>query len=157
MFRLAVHVPLHLPRQALRGGIQKSISKRPCQVLPINAHKMAPRAIEWFQERLWDAPTKGLAWTPPEQILVPRALMYCSEDGRTLTGPVVKTLKLAVAEQNLVPNALYSFVEVDGCGAENADICRFGADSGTERAAQLVYDRDGRFTAARAGYQPPDE
>ena len=53
---------LGLPRKALRGGIQKSIFKRPCQSLAINAHKMAPRTTQWFQERPWDAPTKGLAW-----------------------------------------------------------------------------------------------
>ena len=33
------------PREALRGGISKSILQRPCQFLAINAHKMAPRTI----------------------------------------------------------------------------------------------------------------
>ena len=59
------------PRKALRGGISKSILQRPCQFWEINAHKMAPRTTQWFQERPWDAPTKGLAWagcgTPPGQ------------------------------------------------------------------------------------------
>jgi hypothetical protein len=31
------------PRKTLGGGIQKSIFKRPCHFLAINAHKMAPR------------------------------------------------------------------------------------------------------------------
>ena len=51
------------PRKALRGGIPKSILKRPCQFLAINAHKMAPRTTQWLQERHCGAPTKGLAWS----------------------------------------------------------------------------------------------
>ena len=54
-----------LPRKALRGGISKSIFQRPCQFLAINAHKMAPRTNQWLQERTWNAPTKGLAWSQP--------------------------------------------------------------------------------------------
>jgi len=50
------------PRKALRGGIPKSIFKRPCQFLAINAHTMAPRTTHWLQERHCDAATKGLAW-----------------------------------------------------------------------------------------------
>ena len=42
------------PRKALRGGISKSISQRPCQALAMNT--------KWLQERTWNAPTKGLAW-----------------------------------------------------------------------------------------------
>ena len=53
------------PRKALRGGISKSIFQRPCQFLAIDAHKMAPRTNQWLQERTWNAPTKGLAWTLP--------------------------------------------------------------------------------------------
>ena len=34
-----------------------------CHFLAINTHKMAPRTTQWFQERPWDAPTKGLAWS----------------------------------------------------------------------------------------------
>ena len=30
--------------------------------MAIDAHKMATRTTQWFQERPWDAPTKGLAW-----------------------------------------------------------------------------------------------
>ena len=44
------------------GVSQKSIFKRPCQLLAINAHKMAPRTTQWLQERPWNAPTKGLLW-----------------------------------------------------------------------------------------------
>ena len=44
------------------GISQKSIFKRPCQFLAINAHKMAPRTTQWLQERPWNAPTKGLMW-----------------------------------------------------------------------------------------------
>ena len=44
------------------GISQKSISKRPCQFLAINAHKMAPRPSQWPQDRTWDTPTKGLLW-----------------------------------------------------------------------------------------------
>ena len=32
------------------GVSQKSIFKRPCQFLAINAHKMAPRTTQWLQE-----------------------------------------------------------------------------------------------------------
>jgi hypothetical protein len=53
-----------VPRKALRGGIVKSILKRPCHFLAINAHKMAPKTTQWLQERHCDAPTKGLAWSP---------------------------------------------------------------------------------------------
>ena len=53
---------LFTPRKALRGGITKSIFKRPFQFWAINAHKMAPRTTQWLQERHCDAPTKGLAW-----------------------------------------------------------------------------------------------
>ena len=49
------------------GVSQKSIFKRPCQVLAINAHKMAPRTSKRLQERAWDAPTKGLLWTRTRQ------------------------------------------------------------------------------------------
>jgi len=44
------------------GVSQKSIFKRPCQFLAINAHTMAPRTTQWLQERPWNAPTKGLLW-----------------------------------------------------------------------------------------------
>ena len=44
------------------GVLQKSIFKRPCQFLAINARKMAPRTTQWLQERPWNAPTKGLLW-----------------------------------------------------------------------------------------------
>ena len=50
------------PPKVLRGGISKSILKRPCQFLAINAHKMAPRTNQWLQERTWDTPTYGLLW-----------------------------------------------------------------------------------------------
>jgi len=39
------------------GVSQKSIFKRPCQVLAINAHKMALRTSKRLQERAWDATT----------------------------------------------------------------------------------------------------
>ena len=45
------------------GVFQKSIYKRTCQLLAINAEKMAPRTTRWLQERQGDAPTKGLGWT----------------------------------------------------------------------------------------------
>ena len=45
------------------GVFQKSIYKRTCQLLAINAHKMAARTTRWLQERQGDAPTKGLGWT----------------------------------------------------------------------------------------------
>ena len=45
------------------GVSQKSIFKRPCPFLAINAHKKAPRTIQWLQERPWNAPTKGLPCT----------------------------------------------------------------------------------------------
>ena len=32
------------------------------QLLAINAYKMAPSTGQWLQERVWDAPTKGLLW-----------------------------------------------------------------------------------------------
>ena len=50
------------PRKALRGGVQKSIFKRPCHFFAMNAPKMAPRTTQWFQDRPWETPTKGLAW-----------------------------------------------------------------------------------------------
>ena len=53
-----------VPPKVLRGGISKSILKRPCQFLAINAHKMAPRTNQWLQERTWDTPTYGLLWLP---------------------------------------------------------------------------------------------
>ena len=53
---------VHAPRKALRGGMSKSFFKRCCQLLAINAHKMAPRTSQGLQERAWDAPTKGLEW-----------------------------------------------------------------------------------------------
>ena len=34
------------------------------QLLAINAYKMAPSTGQWLQERVWDAPTKGLLWVP---------------------------------------------------------------------------------------------
>ena len=46
------------------GVSQKSIFKRPCQVLAINAHKMVPRPPQGLQNRPWNAPTKGLLWVP---------------------------------------------------------------------------------------------
>jgi hypothetical protein len=46
-----------VPRKALGGGISKSIIQRPCQFLAMNAHQMAPRMTQWFQERHWNAPT----------------------------------------------------------------------------------------------------
>ena len=64
-YREAPRAPLsHLggPPRALRGGISKSIFQRGCQYLAINAHEMAPRTTQWFQERHWNAPTKGLLW-----------------------------------------------------------------------------------------------
>ena len=39
------------------GVSQKSIFKRPCQVLAINAHKMAPKPHQRLQNRTWDTPT----------------------------------------------------------------------------------------------------
>ena len=56
-------VDMRVPPKVLRGGISKSILKRPCQFLAINAHKMAPRTNQWIQERTWDTPTYGLLWT----------------------------------------------------------------------------------------------
>jgi len=44
------------------GVFQKSIYKRTCQLLAINARTMAPRTRRWLQERQGDAPTKSLAW-----------------------------------------------------------------------------------------------
>ena len=44
------------------GVSQRSIFKRPCQFLMINADKMAPTTTQWLQQRHCDAPTKGLAW-----------------------------------------------------------------------------------------------
>ena len=45
------------------GGVsQKSIFKRSCQPLVMNAHKMAPITTRWLQERRRDSPTKGLQW-----------------------------------------------------------------------------------------------
>ena len=44
------------------GISQKSIFKRPCQVLAMNALKMAARTTQWLQERPWNAPTKDLLW-----------------------------------------------------------------------------------------------
>ena len=44
------------------GVSHKSIFKRPCQLLAIDAHKMASRTTQWLQERPWNAPTKGLLW-----------------------------------------------------------------------------------------------
>ena len=44
------------------GVFGKQIFKRPFQFLAINANKMAARTNQWFQERTWNAPTKGLAW-----------------------------------------------------------------------------------------------
>ena len=35
-----------------------------CQLLAINAHKMAPSTGQWLQVQVWDAPTKGLLWIP---------------------------------------------------------------------------------------------
>jgi len=55
--------PWCLPRKALRGGISKSIFKRPCQFLAINAYTLAPRTSKRLQERAWDTPTKGLLWS----------------------------------------------------------------------------------------------
>ena len=49
---------LTTPPRALRGGISKSFFQRRCQYLAINAHKMAPRTTQWFQERHWN----GLLW-----------------------------------------------------------------------------------------------
>ena len=40
----------------------KSHFWRICQLLAINAHKMAPRPHQRLQDRTWDAPTKGLLW-----------------------------------------------------------------------------------------------
>ena len=40
----------------------KVIFGRYRQLLAINAHKMAPSTGRWLQERVWDAPTKGLQW-----------------------------------------------------------------------------------------------
>ena len=50
-------------RKALRGSMSKSYFKRCCQLLVINAHKMAPRTSQGLQERAWDNPTKGLLWS----------------------------------------------------------------------------------------------
>ena len=36
------------------GDISKSILQRPCQLLAINAHKMAPSTGQWLQVRVWD-------------------------------------------------------------------------------------------------------
>ena len=44
------------------GVSQKSIFKRPCQFLALNAHQMAPRTRRWLQERGRDTPPKGLLW-----------------------------------------------------------------------------------------------
>jgi len=52
-----------VPRKALRGGIQKSIIKRMCQLLAIDAHTIAPRTTQRLQERAWNAPAKGLLWS----------------------------------------------------------------------------------------------
>ena len=48
------------------GVSQKSIFKRPCQFLAINALKMAQKMTQWLQERPWNAPTKGLLWLSPD-------------------------------------------------------------------------------------------
>ena len=55
-------VTLAIHARPFVGVFEKSIFKRPCQFLAMNAHKMAPRTTQWLQERRWDAPTKGLAW-----------------------------------------------------------------------------------------------
>jgi hypothetical protein len=47
------------PRKAL-WGISEVNFKKPCQVLAINAHKLAPRPPQGLQDRPWNAPTKGL-------------------------------------------------------------------------------------------------
>ena len=47
----------HIHARLLVGVSQKSIFKRPCQFLAINAHKMAPITGRWLQERGRDAPT----------------------------------------------------------------------------------------------------
>ena len=39
------------------GVFQKSILNRVCQLLAINAHKMAQKTGQRFQVRVWDAPT----------------------------------------------------------------------------------------------------
>jgi hypothetical protein len=49
----------------LRVNFQQTLS-----ILAINAHKMAQRTTQWLQERHWNAPTKGLAWTPVDTGLV---------------------------------------------------------------------------------------
>ena len=49
------------------GVSQKSIFKRPCQVLAINAHKMAPIPHQRLQDRTWDTPTQGLLWMPASE------------------------------------------------------------------------------------------
>ena len=40
----------------------KVIFGRFCQLLAIDAHKMAPSTGQWLQVRVWDTPTKGLLW-----------------------------------------------------------------------------------------------
>ena len=40
----------------------KVILGRFCQLLAINAHKMAPSAGQLLQIRVWDTTTKGLLW-----------------------------------------------------------------------------------------------
>ena len=56
--------PRYRPRPFV-GVSQKSIFKRPCQVLAINANKMAPRPPQGLQDRPWNAPMKGLLWAQP--------------------------------------------------------------------------------------------
>jgi len=75
----------HLSYHArLFGGVsQKSIFKRPYQILEINVHKMAPRATQWLQERPWNAPTKGLAWISERMPLMQDA----PADGGSSFGP----------------------------------------------------------------------
>jgi hypothetical protein len=40
----------------------KVIFGRFCQVLAIDAHKVAPSTGQWLQVRVWDTPTKCLLW-----------------------------------------------------------------------------------------------
>ena len=56
-YTFGMPTPLEPHPRPFVGVSQKSIFKRPCQVLAINAHKMAPRTSKRLQERAWDAPT----------------------------------------------------------------------------------------------------
>ena len=70
--------PHDYPRKALRGGMSKTFFKKCCQLLAINAHKMAPRTSQGLQERAWNTPTKGLEWRGSSFILHPESTFSSS-------------------------------------------------------------------------------